>query len=106
MLVGEIGIDRNTFFNNLRWWEVRAIIRGYNRRCKDLWSSTRWATFNLMNAQVGGEELSKHGINVPSDLLPLPWDIEQMPKATITDEDAINFQKELAALNKQKKAEE
>ena len=32
MLVGEIGIRRHEFLYEIRFWEARRIIRGYNRR--------------------------------------------------------------------------
>ena len=32
MLVGEIGISRHEFLYDLRFWEVRRIIRGYRQR--------------------------------------------------------------------------
>jgi hypothetical protein len=95
--VGEIGIDRNTFFNQLRWWEVRAIISGYNRRHRDIWSATRWQTYNIMAAQVGGKELEKNGISSPNDLLTFPWEHEtnRLP----TEEEVEELQDEIAAIN-------
>ena len=99
MLVGEIGIERNTFFNQLRWWEVKAIIRGYNRRHRDLWSATRWQTYNIMAAQVGGKELEKAGIMSPTDLLPLPWDTKDVSKLP-TDEEVADMVDEINAINK------
>lgn len=99
MLVGEIGIERNTFFNQLRWWEVRAIIIGYNRRRRDIWSATRWQTYNLMAAQVGGEELAMKGISSATDLLPLPWDTKNASKLP-TEKDVANMVDEINAINK------
>ena len=106
MLVGEIGIDRHTFFYELRWWEVKAIIRGYNNRYRNLWSSTRWHAYQVMTAQVGSKEMSKASINSPKDLLPLPWEkepTEPISKADrdelLAEMDAINAQ--LAAQNKE-----
>ena len=34
MLVGEIGIPRHEFLYDLKFWEVRRIIRGYRKRGK------------------------------------------------------------------------
>ena len=31
LLVGEIGIERNVFYYELRWWEVKSIVRGYRK---------------------------------------------------------------------------
>lgn len=99
MLVGEIGISPGLFRYRLKWWEVRAIIRGYNRRQRDLWSATRWQTYNLMASFVGGDKLSEHGINSPKDLLKFPWDYEPTPPITPNEVKAL--QDEIAALNAQ-----
>lgn len=114
MLVGEIGIDRRTFFKDLRWWEVKAIIRGYNRRHRDVWSVARWQTYHLMAAQVGGKELEKAGIMSPTDLLPLPWDTKAASKLPTEEEvadmvaeiDAINKAGGMAAMNAENEKEE
>lgn len=74
IVVGEIGRTPNELKHELKWWEIKSIIRGYNRRHRDLWSATRWQTYNIMSAQVGGKQLSEKGINSVHDLLPLPWD--------------------------------
>jgi hypothetical protein len=74
IVVGEIGRTPNELKHELKWWEIKSIIRGYNRRHRDLWSATRWQTYHLMCAQVGGDKLSSKGINGLHDLLPLPWD--------------------------------
>lgn len=97
--MGEIGIERNTFFSQLRWWEVRAIIRGYNARHRDIWSATRWQTYNIMAAQVGGKELEKAGIMSPTDLLPLPWDTKDASKLP-TEEEVAGMVDEINAINK------
>lgn len=41
-----------------------------------MWYATRWQTYHLVAAQVGGKELQKHGIRSAQDLLSLPWDKE------------------------------
>ena len=71
--MGEIGISRNEFFN-LRWWEVQAILKGYGRRHRDLWSATRWLTYNVMASFVGSEAMREKKIYSPVDLIRFPWD--------------------------------
>ena len=100
MLVGEIGITPADF-KRLRWWEIRSIIRGYNRRHRDLWSSTRWQTYNIMASFVGGDKLSEKGINSPKDLLKLPWDTA--PVAPLSQSEVEDMQAEIRAMNAQNK---
>ena len=52
------------------------IQRGYDRRHRNLWSATRWQTYNLMCAFAGSKALSEAGINSAKDLLSFPWDTE------------------------------
>ena len=99
VVVGEIGRTPVELKYGLKWWEIRAIIRGYNRRHRDLWSATRWQTYNLMAAQVGGKELAKNGINSATDLLPLPWDTKAANKLP-TEEEVADMVAEIDAINK------
>ena len=95
--MGEIGIPRHEFLHELSWWEIRCIIRGYNRRHRDLWSATRWQTYNIMSAQVGGKQLSEKGINSVHDLLPLPWD--DTKAGLPTQEEVDDMVAEINAIN-------
>ncbi len=61
------------------------IQRGYDRRHRNLWSATRWQTYNLMCAFAGSEALSKAGINSAKDLLPLPWDNDHSDFDEVSD---------------------
>lgn len=76
ILVGEIGLSRHEVLYELRWWEVRAILRGYNRRDRQLLSLIRWQTYWLTTAQVGSEQMEKANIYGPADMLTFPWDIK------------------------------
>ena len=51
-----------------------------------------------MAAQVGGEQLTKNGINGPSDLLPLPWDVHRHNDLP-TEEDVAKVVAEINAIN-------
>ena len=93
--MGEIGITPADF-KRLRWWEIRSIIRGYNRRHRDLWSSTRWQTYNLMQAFCGGKALNEAGIHKPTDLIKFPWDTQPVP---ISQSEEDELQAEMAAIN-------
>jgi hypothetical protein len=74
--VGEIGISRREFLYDLNYTDLLLIDYGYEKRRRDLWSSVRWQTFNMMSAQVGSDNMKKHGIYSPADLLRFPWDNE------------------------------
>lgn len=69
--MGEIGIPRQEYLFELRYWEILLIVRGYARRNRDLWSVVRWQTYSLLAVLV---DLKKAGIFSPTDLLSLPWD--------------------------------
>lgn len=94
--MGEIGISPDRFRYGLIWWEIKAIIRGYNRRHRDLWGATRWQTYNLLCAFVGGDKLSEKGINSPKDLLKFPWEITN---TVMTPNEVASMQAEIAAIN-------
>ena len=97
--MGEIGIGRHEFYYELRWWEVRAIVRGYNNRYRNLWSATRWQTYNIMTAQVGSKGMQQAHINKPSDLIEFPWDkSEALPIAV---DEVRQMQAEMKAYNSQ-----
>lgn len=94
--MGEIGFPRKEFLHELKWWEVKSIIRGYNRRHRHLWSATRWQTYQLMCAFAGGDKLSEQGIHRAADLIKFPWDQDIKP---ITKAEAAELQAEIDAIN-------
>ena len=96
--MGEIGISPDRFKYGLRWWEIRCIIRGYNRRTREPWSMARWQTYNLMCA-IPYCDLSKAGIQRPTDLIRFPWEREQA--APITEDEQQQLIDEMKALNEQ-----
>lgn len=95
--MGEIGITTGQFYYGLRWWEIKSIIRGYNRRHRNQWSAVRWQTYNLMCAFGGSQSLSENGIHGPKDLLPLPWDTDDA--IPISQEDIDDLQREMRMYN-------
>lgn len=78
ILVGEIGIDRHEFLYELHLWEIRSILAGYRRRERVQWETTRWQTWCILNA-LGAK------IHSFSDLLPLPWEDENIEAPTHDD---------------------
>lgn len=94
MLVGEIGIDRNTFFNDLRWWEVKAIIRGYNSRHHHSWEQARLVAYNAHYCMG-----SKNPIPVVTEWIKFPWEKKAVEFSPLSDEDRNDLQAEMAAMN-------
>lgn len=79
MLVGEIGIERNTFLYQLREWEIIAIIKGYRRRNREQWEMHRHVGMTICCA-LGAK------LNSANEYLPLPWDNDNA--STISEEEA------------------
>lgn len=94
MLVGEIGIDRNTFFNDLRWWEVKAIIRGYNARHHHSWEQARLVAYNAHYCMG-----SKNPVPVVTEWIKFPWEKKAVESSPLSDEDRNDLQAEMAAMN-------
>ena len=97
--MGEIGFPRREFLHDIRWWEVNSIVRGYNNRHRQLWSATRWQTYNLMSATCGGKAMNEAGIYKPTDLIEFPWDKE--PTTPVSKADIDELQADMAAYNQQ-----
>ena len=72
MLVGEIGFPRQEFLHDLRWWEVRSIIRGYNRRHHHGWEQARLTAYNARFCMG-----SKDPIPTITEWIKFPWEREQ-----------------------------
>jgi hypothetical protein len=100
VVVGEIGVPPLRFREGLKWWEIRSIIRGYNRRHRDMWSSARWQTYNLMCA-IPYCDLKKGGIYKPTDLIKFPWD--EAKDILPTQDEMSEFMAEAEAINKQRR---
>lgn len=95
--MGEIGRDRREFLNEMRWWEIRCIIRGYNRRSRDIWSATRWQTFNLMSTSMA--DIKSAGIHKPTDLITFPWEKETIIANLPSEEEASDMVDMIRELN-------
>lgn len=72
--MGEIGIPRDQFLHELKWWEIQLIIEGYERRHRHTWAAARWSTFHVMSAQVGTKGMQDAGLRNPTDLIEFPWE--------------------------------
>lgn len=73
-MVGEIGRSHREFLYDMQLWHLRSVVKGYFKRNREMWSATRWQTYNLMC--VSTADLKKAGIYKPTDLIRFPWENE------------------------------
>ena len=95
-MVGEIGIPREDFLHNMQWWEIRSVIRGYERRKRDPLSIVRWHAYNIM-AAMPYCDLKKAGIHTAEDLLQFSWEKDEQRKNMFTPEELAEIDKMLNA---------
>lgn len=97
--MGEIGISRREFLFDLRFWEVRRIIRGYRRRQRPSWEQARLNAFYIMSAMA---DLSKAGIRSDRDLITFPWEKEETKSDSLpSDEEVEEMRQMMKELNEQ-----
>lgn len=90
--MGEIGIPRHEFLYDLKLWELDSIVTGYRRRAIELWNSTRWQTFYILNA-MGAKSITK-----PKDIQEFPWDRDD-DAAELTVDEVNDIKAEIDAIN-------
>ena len=93
--MGEIGIPRREFLYELRFWEVRRIIRGYRRRDRlklQLLAECVYAAIHTMRDPKG---------KTVEDLFPALFeDDEQIPSGpALTQDEVSELQATIAAMN-------
>ena len=92
--MGEIGFSRKEFLNELKFWEVRAIIRGYNARHHTGWEQARLVAYNARFCMG-----SKDPIPDINQWIRFPWERGE----PISQEDIDDIQNELNEIMKQQK---
>ena len=98
--MGEIGIPRREFLYDLRFWEVRRIIRGYRNRDKlklQIIAECAFASMFAMRDPKG---------KTVQDMFPILFDDddeEEGPTASISDEDREDLLDLMHSLNTNKK---
>jgi hypothetical protein len=92
--VGEIGFLRKEFLHELKWWEVKAIIRGYNARHHHSWEQARLVAYNACFC-MGVPK----GTVAPTvmEWIKFPW--EEIQHTPVSDETVKELQAEMAAIN-------
>lgn len=93
--MGEIGIPRREFLYDIRFWEVRRIIRGYRRR--DL------LKLQLMAECVYAATFAMRDPNgkTVADMFPMLFEDDGDEEPPITAEDVAELQAEMDAINSQ-----
>ena len=92
--MGEIGIQRREFLYDLRFWEVRRIVRGYRKRDRlkhQLMAECAYAAMFAMRDPKG---------KTVRDIFPMLFenDDEEM-EPTLTDEECAELQADMDAFN-------
>ena len=94
MLVGEIGIQRREFLYDIRFWEVRRIIRGYRNRDRlkhQLMAECAYAAIYAMRDPKG---------KTVADMFPQIFEDDDInDEPPMTDEEAEELQAEMDAFN-------
>ena len=90
--MGEIGFPRREFLPDLKWWEVKSIIRGYNARHHAGWEQARLIAYNAHYCMG-----SKDPVPTVTEWIKFPW--EQKAVTPISQEDIDELQAEIAAIN-------
>ena len=94
--MGEIGIPRREFLYDIRFWEVRRIIRGYRRRDllkHQLMAECVYAATYAMRDSKG---------KTVSDMFPMLFEFDDDDdEPPLTKEDVAELQAEMDALNSQ-----
>ena len=91
--MGEIGIPRHEFLYDLRFWEVRRIIRGYRNRDHlkhQMMAECVYAAMFAMRDPKG---------KTVKDLFPMLFEEEDYELPGISDEEVSDLQADIAAYN-------
>jgi hypothetical protein len=90
--VGEIGFPRLEFLNDLRWWEIKSIIRGYNARHHHGWEQARLVAYNARFCMG-----SKDPLPTVTEWIKFPWEKETV--IPITEDERAELVAEMNAWN-------
>lgn len=90
--MGEIGFPRREFLHDLKWWEVRSIIRGYNARHHAGWEQARLVAYNAHYCMG-----SKDPVPTVNEWIKFPWECKD--PAPVSQEDIDELQAEMNAIN-------
>jgi hypothetical protein len=95
LFVGEIGIPRREFLYEIRGWEARRILKGYQRRHILMYQLQRMQVWASMFCMGNPEK------KTPSDILHLYFDdFDKESDQPISDDEIRQMQEEMAAINR------
>lgn len=92
--MGEIGISRHEFYYELKWWEVKAIIRGYHARHHHSWEQARLVAYHARYCMG-----SKDPVPTPEKWLPFTWELKA--EKIVSDAERQDLQAEMDAISQQ-----
>lgn len=98
--MGEIGIPRREFLYDIRFWEVRRIIRGYRRRDTlkhQLLAECAYATIYAMRDPKG---------KTVADIFPMLFDEDDDDEPPVTEEYVNNSLQFMADINAQQQQQQ
>lgn len=87
--MGEGGVDRAVFLNEMEWWEIRSFLAGLRRRERSGWQMMRmhaWMILSALGSKAGS----------PEDLLPFSWEHANGAEAQKDDEAELARMREWA----------
>jgi len=91
MFVGEIGFPRREFLHDIKWWEVKSIIRGYHARHHAGWEQARLVAYNAHYCMG-----SKDPVPTVDKWIIFPW--EKSPTMPISQEEVRELQNDMATI--------
>ena len=92
--MGEIGITRREFLYDIRFWEVRRIIRGYRQRDRLKHQLIAECAYNAMYSMRDSQ-----GKTV-EDMFPMLFDDDDEDEPPISEEDVADMQADMEAFEK------
>ena len=91
MFVGEIGFPRREFLHDIKWWEVKSIIRGYHARHHAGWEQARLVAYNAHYCMG-----SKDPVPTVEKWITFPW--EKSPTMPSSQEEVRELQNDMATI--------
>lgn len=88
--MGEIGIPRREFLYDLKWWEVKSIIRGYHARHHAGWEQARLIAFTVFCT------VAKDPPKLPEDWIRFTWEKQSIP----SEDDIMDLKADMASFKK------
>lgn len=99
--MGEIGISRSEFLDEITFWEARRIIRGYRKRDR----FTQQLLAEIFEAAKYANPYRKHDGKSVRDLFPQIFEDDDEEEPILSDDDISELQADMDAWNNQAKSD-